>query len=60
MDGLELAVRKVGGQLELPLDTLRLLGDKPPALELDRQAENILAAGVDDLAELAVDWGMRR
>jgi hypothetical protein len=55
VDGLELAVRKVGGQLELPLNAFGLLGDEPPALELNRQAEDVLAAGIDDLAELIGD-----
>lgn len=52
VDGLELAVRKVGGQLELPLDALRLFGDKSSALELDSEAEDVLAASVNDLAKL--------
>lgn len=53
MDRLELAARKVGGELELSANVVRLLSDKPTSLNLHRHTQNVLSAVVDHISDLS-------
>lgn len=52
MNGLQLAVGEVSGELELSDDRVRLFGLESSSFDLERQTEDVLATGDDELAEL--------